>query len=181
MTPEQERTGVVRWLEGRLPGEWFTEAVDVVIDREEITVTGRIGLPATDGTDDVADSDADLDPARRQAEAGRIARFREETRGARMAIDDECQERFGRKVAWAARCGDTDATFTQLSMPVMTRLRQPERIVLDTLVDSGVARSRSDALGWCVRLVGQHSDEWLNRLREAMVAVDHVREDGPAA
>ena len=43
----------------------------------------------------------------------------------------------------------------------MTRLRQPQRMVLDTLVDAGVARSRSDALAWCVRLVGQHEDDWL--------------------
>ena len=43
--------------------------------------------------------------------------------------------------------------------PVMTRLRQPERLVLDTLVDAGVARSRSDALAWAVRLVGEHADD----------------------
>ena len=50
----------------------------------------------------------------------------------------------------------------------MTRLRQPERQVLDTLVDAGVARSRSDALAWSVRLVGEHADEWLAKLRDAM-------------
>ena len=49
----------------------------------------------------------------------------------------------------------------------MTRLRQPQRQVLDTLVDAGVARSRADALAWCVRLVGQHEDDWLGELREA--------------
>ena len=48
----------------------------------------------------------------------------------------------------------------------MTRLRQPERRVLDTLVEGGVARSRSDALAWCVRLVGQHEDSWLAELRD---------------
>ena len=37
----------------------------------------------------------------------------------------------------------------------MTRLRQPERLVLDTLVAAGVARSRSEALAWSVRLVGK--------------------------
>jgi hypothetical protein len=61
----------------------------------------------------------------------------------------------------------------------MTRLRQPERQVLDTLVDSGVARSRSEALVWCVRLVGEHADGWLAELREAMTAVDEVRTRGP--
>ena len=63
----------------------------------------------------------------------------------------------------------------------MTRLEQPQRQVLDTLVDVGVARSRADALKWCVRLVGQHSDEWLKDLRAAMEKVQSVREQGPAA
>jgi Arc/MetJ-type ribon-helix-helix transcriptional regulator len=63
----------------------------------------------------------------------------------------------------------------------MTRLRQPQRQVLDTLVDAGVARSRSEALAWCVRLVGQHEDDWLGELREAMTAVADVRAKGPGA
>ena len=63
----------------------------------------------------------------------------------------------------------------------MTRLRQPERQVLDTLVDAGVARSRSDALAWSVRLVGQHADDWLGQLREAMSEVDKLRSDGPGS
>jgi hypothetical protein len=62
---------------------------------------------------------------------------------------------------------------------VMTRLRQPERLVLDTLVDAGVARSRSDALAWCVRLVGEHEDSWLTDLREALRTVEQVRSGGP--
>jgi hypothetical protein len=113
--------------------------------------------------------------------AGRVSRFREETREARMRIADEAQHRFGRKVSWGATCGESRALFTSLSSPVMTRLRQPERIVLDTLVDAGVARSRSDALGWCVRLVGQHSQEWLSELREALREVERLRGAGPAA
>ena len=63
----------------------------------------------------------------------------------------------------------------------MTRLRQPQRQVLDTLVEAGVARSRSEALAWCVRLVGQHEDDWLAELREAMSHVAEVRTKGPAA
>lgn len=68
-----------------------------------------------------------------------------------------------------------------LAAPVMTRLRQPQRLVLDTLVDAGVARSRADALAWCVRLVGQHEGDWLAELREAMTHVADVRSRGPAA
>jgi len=62
---------------------------------------------------------------------------------------------------------------------VMTRLRQPERLVLDTLVDAGVARSRSDALAWAVALVGEHAGTWLDDLRGAMSAVDELRTRGP--
>jgi hypothetical protein len=51
--------------------------------------------------------------------------------------------------------------------------------VLDTLVDSGVARSRSEALAWCVKLVGEHADQWLAELRSAMGAVDELRRRGP--
>jgi Arc/MetJ-type ribon-helix-helix transcriptional regulator len=61
----------------------------------------------------------------------------------------------------------------------MTRLRQPERQVLDTLVDSGVARSRSEALAWAVRLVGEHAETWLSELRTAMSKVDDLRAEGP--
>jgi Arc/MetJ-type ribon-helix-helix transcriptional regulator len=63
----------------------------------------------------------------------------------------------------------------------MTRLTQPQRMVLDTLVESGVARSRSDALAWCVRLVATHQGEWLADLDSAMTAVRTVREQGPRA
>ena len=71
--------------------------------------------------------------------------------------------------------------FTHLAAPTMTRLRQPQRQVLDTLVDAGVARSRADALAWCVRLVAQHEDDWLTELRAAMSQVADVRTKGPRA
>src|SRR6266852_2675903 len=91
----------------------------------------------------------------------------------------EAERRFRRKVAWGARCGDETRVFTTLSLPVMTRLRMQERAVLDTLVAGGVARSRSDALAWCVRLVGMHQSDWIKGLREALVKVDEVRSKGP--
>ncbi len=63
----------------------------------------------------------------------------------------------------------------------MTRLQQPQRQVLDTLVEAGVARSRSDALAWCVRLVGQHEGDWLAELEAAMGSVRQARAKGPSA
>jgi hypothetical protein len=125
---------------------------------------------------DTGDADAETRDAARRA---RIQGFREDTRALRMRIADEAEARFARKVAWGARCGDEEELFTNLSVPVMTRLRLPERQVLDTLVDAGVARSRSHALAWCVRLVGDHEGEWIDQLRDALVHVEKVRSEGP--
>src|SRR5690242_7264156 len=162
-------SGIEGWFAGRLPDGWFTEPPTITTDRDEILVVGRISPP-----------DKEQDPAAQaEAEAGRISRFREETRDARIAVAREAEHRFGRKVAWGAQAGDTRVLFTTLSVPVMTRLRQPERQVLDTLVDSGVARSRSEALAWCVKLVGRNADAWLADLRQAMEGVQKVREQGP--
>jgi hypothetical protein len=155
------------WLTGRLPGDWFVGAPDVTVDREEIIVSGELAAP---------EAPADGSEA---AAAGRISRWREQTREERMQIADEAEARYRRKVAWGASIGDTRVLFTHLAVPVMTRLRQDERRVLDTLVDAGVARSRADALSWCVTLVGEHTDEWLAGLREAMAEVDKLRAQGP--
>jgi hypothetical protein len=158
------------WLAGRLPDEWFTGPPEVRVDRDEITVVGTLPAPSVEGDDPAA---------RAAAESGRIRRFREETREARILIAGEAEQKYGRKVAWGATAGGTTELFTTLSAPVMTRLRQKERQVLDTLVDAGVARSRSEALAWCVRLVGDNADAWLARLREATAAVEEVRAQGP--
>lgn len=158
------------WLAGRLPDGWFTGAPEVTVDREEIVVVGELPPLAEQFTDDAA---------RAAAEAGRISRFREETRDERIEIARQAEHRYGRKVAWGAKVGETGELFTTLAAPVMTRLRQPERLVLDTLVDAGVARSRSEALAWAVRLVGQHAEQWLAELRTALSNVDEVRDKGP--
>jgi hypothetical protein len=162
---------VAAWLTGRLPADWFTGPAEVTVDREEVAIVGRLAepsLPAEAG-----------DAERDEAIAGRITGFREDTRGRRIEIAREIERRFGRKVAWGVTCGSTRVLFTHLAVPVMTRLRQPDRRVLDTLVDAGVARSRSDALAWCVRLVGQHTGDWLDELRSAMSEVERVRATGP--
>jgi hypothetical protein len=161
------------WITGRLPEGWFTAAPEITVDRDEIIVVGTIPEP------EVAEGAGDADKA--AAESGRITRFREETRDERIGIAREAEHRYGRKVAWGAVSGGTKELFTTHSVPVMTRLRQPERQVLDTLVDAGVARSRSEALAWSVRLVGEHADEWLGRLRDAMGEVDKLRKEGPEA
>jgi hypothetical protein len=156
------------WMAGRLPEGWFVGAPTVSVDREEIVVIGELPPPA--GGDEATST---------AAAQGRISRFREDTREQRMQIADEAEARYGRKVAWGASIGGTEVLFTHLAVPAMTRLRHDERRVLDTLVDAGVARSRSDALAWCVRLVGEHTEEWLAGLRDAMAEVDKLRAEGP--
>jgi len=158
-------TEIQAWFTGRLPDEWYSTSAEVTVDREEITVIGTLAEPES------ADADA--------AAEGRIKRFREDTRARRIEIASEAERKFGRKVSWGTRCGGVTEMFTTLSVPVMTRLRQSERRVLDTLVDAGVARSRSDALAWCVRLTGEHADTWLAELRDALRRVEEVREQGP--
>ena len=159
------------WFAGRLPDGWFTEPPTVVVDREEITVIGTLAEP--EGGAEGGDAGAEA------RGAGRASRFREDTRSERMRIADEAQSRYGRTVSWGVQIGGERIMFTNIAVPVMTRLRQPERQVLDTLVDAGVARSRSDALAWSVKLVGEHTEDWLAKLREAMSQVDDLRAEGP--
>lgn len=161
------------WFAGRVPDGWFTDAPEVSADREEILVVGR--LPDPDYPKGASDE------AKAEARVGRIERFREDTRDKRIGVALQAERRFRRKVSWGAECGDTRLLFTTLSIPVMTRLRMDERKVLDTLVDAGVARSRSDALAWCVRLVAKNQEEWLEDLRRAFARVAKVRAEGPAA
>ena len=160
------------WFVGRLPEEWQFAAPEVTVDREEITIVLTIA--------DVELADA-TEVEKSEARAGRAKAFREDTRGRRIGIAREAEHRFDRKVSWAVRVGDRTELFTHVAAPTMTRLRQPERLVLDTLVDAGVARSRAEALAWCVKLVGQHESEWLGELQEAMSHVADVRSKGPGA
>ncbi len=168
--PEQERL-IGAWFAGRVPDSWFEGSPSIEIDGDEIQVVGTLAppqLPEGAGEDEV-----------RVAEQARITGFREESRGARMRIADEAQPGFRRTVSWGAVCGGSTALFTTAGVPVMTRLRMADRRVLDTLIDAGVARSRSEALAWCVRLVAQHEADWIKELRDAMSAVEEVRSRGP--
>jgi hypothetical protein len=172
MITDEAMERVRGWFSGRLPQEWQVEPPTVTVDREEITV-----LVTVADVELSAAGDAELAEAR----AGRAAAFREETRAERMKIARAAQHRFDRKVSWAVKIGDRTELFTHVAAPVMTRLRQPQRQVLDTLVEAGVARSRAEALSWCVKLVGQHEQDWLAELRDAMTQVADVRSRGPAA
>ena len=157
------------WVAGRVPADWYQGALEVTVDREEIVVIGALKEAKVEGNDD----------AQKAAAAGRVKQHREDTREKRMQISNEAEHRFERPISWGVMIADKTFLFTHLSIPVMTRLRQKERAVLDSLVDAGVARSRSEAVAWCVRLVDQHESDWLTELREAMSKVAQVRSGGP--
>jgi hypothetical protein len=162
---------IYAWFAGKTPAGWFAGPPEVASDGDEILVIGP--LP------DVELAPGTSEEGRAAARSARIDRFREETRDERVRIAREAERQFRRKVAWGARCGDQTKIFTTMSVPVMTRLRMPERSILDTLVAGGVARSRSDALAWCVRLVGMHQADWIKGLRDAIVKVEEARGKGP--
>jgi hypothetical protein len=170
-TTAEQRQQIKAWFTGRLPDGWYAGAPDVTVDDEEILVVGT--LP--DLNLDASASEED----RNTAEAARITRFREDTRDERIRVAEEAQSAFGRYVSWGAAVGQSKQLFTTASVPVMTRLRIDERQILDTLIDAGVARSRSEALGWCVRLVGENESKWISDLRSAFEQVERVRAKGP--
>lgn len=170
-TEQQEK--LRGWFAGRVPEDLFEELAELTVDREEITVIGRIPEPRL--------AEGASDAERESAVQGRIQEFRDRTREARVEVAREAEHQFRRKVSWGVECGGERALFTHVAAPVMTRLRQPERQVLDTLIAGGVARSRSDALAWCVRLVQRHTDDWLTELRDSLEHVQRVRAQGPDA
>jgi len=146
---------IPRFFAEKVPAGWFTDAPSLEWDDEEILCLGTLAEPAD------------------------AAGFRESTRAERVAIAEEAETRFGRAVSWGVQHGGRETLFTTRGTPVMSRLRLRERAVLDTLIDAGVARSRSEALSWCVRLVGRHEREWLGELREALTGVERARDEGP--
>ena len=158
MCNDDYMTDPASWVCDRVPTAWGAGGArpEVTVDREEILV--------------VVPLDASADPKA----------FREETRDDRVRLAQVAEERFGRKVSWGVQVGEDRYLFAHLAVPVMTRLRQAERTVLDTLIDAGVARSRSEALAWCVRLVQAHEGEWIDELRDALVHVEEVKRRGPA-
>ena len=166
-----ETEHIRRWIVQHVPRTWFADAPTVNVDDDEILVVGALDEPGTER--------GATEAARAAARVARIRKFREETREGRMRTAQEAEHAFGRKVSWGASCGESHELFTTMSVPVMTRLRMGERAVLDILVAAGVARSRSDALAWCVRLVGRHETDWLTDLRDALVHVHRVRGEGP--
>jgi hypothetical protein len=162
---------IAAWFAGRIPEGWFEGPVSIEVDQDELQVVGTLPTPLL--------PEGASDEETRVAEQARIGGFREDSRAGRMRIAEEAQPAFLRTVSWGAVCGGSRVLFTTAGIPVMTRLRLADRRVLDTLIDAGVARSRSEALAWTVRLVAQHEADWIQELRDAMTSVEEVRARGP--
>ena len=143
----------------------------MVVDRDEILIVGRVSAPEVpDDADEVTLA---------AAEAGRIARFREETRDERMAVAREAEHLYGRSIAWGAEAGAT-----------VRRVHRPLGAGDDPAAPAGTGRARHpgrqwrgpeplDALLWCVKLVATNADAWLADLRAAMESVESVPAAGP--
>lgn len=165
-TTSSAATSVTDWFASHLPTGLYAETPQITVDREEILVVGA--LPAPEEQDAHGPEEA-------------VARHRRDTREQRVLVARDAEALFNRTVSWGVTWQDTTYLYTHLAAPVMTRLRQPERQLLDLLVEAGVARSRSEALSWCVALVGEREDEWLTELEGALATVREARALGPAA
>ncbi len=159
---EPASTTIATWVRSHLPADLYAGEVAVEVDRDEVVVIGDV--PEADGREPAA----------------AIAAFRERTRAARVEVAATAEDLFGRKVSWGARSGTLERMFTQLGVPVMSRLRFGERELLDTLVEGGVVRSRSEAVGWCVALVRSREQQWLGELRDSLAAVRAARAQMPS-
>ena len=160
------------WFTREVPERWLDGPPDARVDRDEVVVLVTLPCPAVD-----REGDGGAEASQQQA----ILEFRESTRDARVEIARRAEALYRRQVSWVARCGDTTVPFTTLSVPVMTRLRMEQRVVLDTLIGAGVARSRSEAVSWCVQLVAEHEGDWLRELQDAIDRVAELRQRGPDA
>jgi hypothetical protein len=97
---DKEFASIKGWFAGRLPDGWFT-GVEVAVEDDQIVVIGA--LP---------DINVGSTPEEKEgAAAGRIARFREETRGQRIGIAREAEERFKKYVTWGAKLGGVTKRF----------------------------------------------------------------------
>ena len=97
---EKEFGTIKGWFAGRLPDGWF-KGVEVTVEDDQIVVLGTLPEANLGSTPEEKEA----------ASAGRIARFREETRGDRIGIAQEAEERFHKYVTWGAKMGGVTKRF----------------------------------------------------------------------
>ena len=97
---EKELGSIKGWFAGRLPDGWFT-GVEVTVEDDQVVVMGTLPEANLGSTPEEKEG----------AAAGRISRFREETRGDRIGIAQEAEERFHKYVTWGAKMGGITKRF----------------------------------------------------------------------
>ena len=97
---EKDLGSIKGWFAGRLPDGWFT-GVEVAVEDDQIVVIGALPEINVGSTPEEKEG----------AAAGRIARFREETRGQRIGIAQEAEERFKKYVTWGAKLDSVTKRF----------------------------------------------------------------------
>jgi hypothetical protein len=158
MTSDDEVTArLAAWFAERLPPEWLSGPAEIEVDREEALVV----LPLAARYDS--------------------AEFRDTTRGQRIQLAQQAEEAFGVKISWGTTKDGRRRLFTTVRTAVAVPLAMRERQILDGLVAAGVATDRSEAVAWCIRLVGHHESDWLRDLRDAVAAAPPRRRDRPVA
>jgi hypothetical protein len=100
---EKDAQTIAGWFAGRLPEGWFS-GTEVTVEGDQVIVIGRLA-----DLELAPDASAEM---RAGAAAGRITRFREETRGQRIAIAREAEHKFEKHVTWGASLGDVSERFT---------------------------------------------------------------------
>lgn len=145
------------WFAERLPAEWLCGPAQIEVDREEAVVV----LPLAERYDS--------------------GEFRDATRGKRIQLAQQAEEAFGLKISWGTTKDGRRRLFTTVRTAVAVPLAMRERQILDGLVAAGVAADRTEAVAWCIRLVGHHESDWLRDLRDAVAAAPPGRRDRPVA
>jgi hypothetical protein len=97
---EKELGSIKGWFAGRLPDGWFT-GTEIAVEDDQIVVLGTLPELNIGSTPEEKEG----------AAAGRIARFREETRGQRIGIAQEAEERFHKYVTWGAKLNGVTKRF----------------------------------------------------------------------
>ena len=114
------------------------DRAELTVDREEITVIGRIPAPRL--------AEGASDAEREAAVQGRIQEFRERTRQARIEVAQEAEHRFRRKVSWGVECGGERALFTHSTMHTLASLLELIRSRSYYLTADGQVPPRPEAV-----------------------------------
>lgn len=140
------------WFEHRIPEGWTQQPPEITVDGDQATV--NVLLEPVDVPEGMPGK------ARKKTFTRQISSWRKKTRKKREEIAAEARNEHGLDVVWAATIEDHSRSFTGKRSSIKAKLGKAELSTLDAMVAAGAAGSQQEALGVCVRLAGQHQDEW---------------------